>query len=78
MGFQDLPKQIHIPASRKGGKVRTKKGFAMNSELAREAGAKGGKAKAENKSNGNTNVRKAPESNGRGFLEEVLGTLEDE
>lgn len=49
MTFASMPGVVHEAASRKGGKVRTKKGFAKNNELAKLAGSKGGKAKHENR-----------------------------
>lgn len=59
MGFQDMPEVVHQAASGKGGKIKGRKGFAANPELAREAGRKGGYAKAARQIDSGTGFPKA-------------------
>lgn len=76
MGFQHLPEVVRKAAFRKGGKVRGKKGFAANPELAKSAGSKGGIAKRENRNKGI--VPKQEDSSGdTPFMEAVLSTLDE-
>lgn len=60
-GFQDVPKVVHLAASRKGGKIKVKKGFAMNPELAKRAGSIGGRNAAYNRREG---INKTKEDTG--------------
>lgn len=69
-------KILHKAASRKGGLRKVKKGFAMNPELAREAGKKGALITNENK----RNKVKKPNQTGANIadidLEAILGDID--
>lgn len=78
MGFQHMKDVYHKAASRKGGKIKIKKGFGANPELARLAGAKGGKAKHENRSRADYSPKKADTGHDNGpRLADVLDTIEE-
>lgn len=77
MGFQHMKRPILEAASRKGGKIRVDKGFAKNKELAREAGAKGGKAKYENQSRGIVKTQKDSSNSGVN-LADIFGDLDEQ
>lgn len=77
MGFQHLRPIVHEAASRKGGRIKVDKGFAVNRDLAVEAGRKGGIAKRENQ--GKEPI-KSQENNGESgsVMEQILRDLEVE
>lgn len=76
-GFQDMPDVVHSAASRKGGRIKVKKGFAVNPELAREAGRKGGLSKHGNRSI--TGAEQAKEDTRRDGpqLADILGDINE-
>lgn len=76
MTFADMHDVVHRAASAKGGRMRVKKGFATNKELAKIAGSKGGKAKHANR--GREDRKEEEDTRGNnGFLERVLGDIDD-
>lgn len=77
MGFQHMKEPIRVAAQRKGGKIRVKKGFGSNPELAREAGAKGGITKHANKAKGIVKTQEDT-SDSTSILERLLEDLDEQ
>lgn len=77
MGFQDMPEVVRRAAQAKGGRVRTKKGFAaMSPEKRLAAQSKGGKAKYGNQSRkGAKQIEEGTGSNTH-LLERILGNID--
>jgi hypothetical protein len=77
MGWQDMPKVVHEAASRKGGKVRVKKGLAsLSPERRKEIATMGGKARV----NRDTESSKQKEASGdsqRQRLADILGDIDE-
>ena len=78
MGFQDMPEVVRRAAQAKGGRVRTKKGFAaMSPEKRREVQSKGGKTRYGNKSNEGAKQTQESGSGSAPLLEAILGNLDE-
>lgn len=75
-GFADMPEVVHKAASRKGGRVKTNKGFAANRELAKSAGSRGGRAKYENQSKEDRKTEEHRRDGGTPVMEAILGVLD--
>lgn len=77
MGFQDMPEVVRRAAQAKGGRVKTKKGFAaMSPEKRQAAQSKGGKAKYGNRSNEGTKQSQESTGDNSHLLERILGSIE--
>lgn len=79
MGFQDMPEVVQRAASRKGGRIKVKKGLgAMSEEKRKQITSMGGKARYENKS-GNSTIKKKDTGSavGKTRLADVLGDLDE-
>lgn len=74
-GFQDMESVTHQAASRKGGRIKTKKGFAANPELAKEAGRLGGINASRNREN--PKQRQEDSGTSTPVLEAILGDIDE-
>ena len=75
MGFQHMPKVVHVAASRKGGEINTKKGLAKLSPERRKAiASQGGKSGNQSRKG----AKQTQESAGRStpLLEAILGNID--
>lgn len=79
MGFQDMPRVVHEAASRKGGKLKIRKGLgAMSEEKRKQITSMGGKARHANKSRSTNSPAEGGGSQvGSPRLADVLGDIDD-
>lgn len=79
MGFQDMPRIVHEAASRKGGKLKIRKGLgSMSEEKRKQIASMGGKARHANKDRGTEDKgKKAGSTMGTPRLADVLGDIDD-
>jgi len=79
MGFQHMRPIVHEQASRKGGRVRKKKGLAsLPPERRKQIASQGGKKNAENyRSNKGAKQTKASESGNPPNLADILGNIDE-
>lgn len=79
MGFQDMPEVVHKAASKKGGRVRVKKGLgAMSEERRKQITSMGGKARyAGGNQEGAKQSKDAGGTVDSARLADVLGDLDE-
>lgn len=79
MGFQHMHEVVHSAASRKGGEVRKRKGFAtMDSDRLSQVSALGGKARHDDKRRKATSIQKDTESDYVPRLADILGNVNED
>lgn len=77
MGFQDMPEVVHKAASRKGGRIKTRKGLAaITAEQRKAIQSKGGKARYANRSRKGAKQTQEGDSGEPRLLEAVLGNID--
>lgn len=78
MGFQDMPEVVQRAASRKGGKIKVRKGLgAMSEEKRKQITSMGGKARHADRSGSSpVKSKEAGSSAGETRLADVLGDLD--
>lgn len=79
MGFQNTNPIIAREIQRKGGRVKVKKGFGVNPELAKTAGSKGGIAKRDNNKRRNEAKQTQEDTSGDSpvNLADLLGDIDE-
>lgn len=78
MGFQDMPGVVHRAASAKGGRIRTKKGFAlMSPDKRREAQSRGGN-NAANRDREGAKPGQASGGDNQQPLADLLGDIDEQ
>ena len=79
MGFQHMIPVVHSAASKKGGEVRKRKGFAtMDSDRLSEVSSLGGKARHDDNRRKTNRVPKDTESDYVPRLADILGNVNED